>query len=168
MKTKDIPHSEARQDRLIRERVHDPYKARLKMSDPAVCPDCNAVYENGRWHWGETPTGAAETTCQACQRIQDQYPAGELTLRGDFLWQHRSEILHLARNQEDLEKGEHPLHRIMAMSELPEDRAVVVTTTDIHLPRRIGEAVHHAYQGDFDFRYDDEGYFLRASWSRES
>ena len=24
-----------------------------------------------------------------------------------------------------------------------------------------------AYKGDLDFHYDDEGYFLRATWSRE-
>ena len=165
MKTKDIPHREARQDRLIRERVHDPYKARLKMPDPAVCPECNAVYENGRWHWGAAPEAASETTCQACQRILDKYPAGELTLRGDFLWQHRAEILHLARNQEELEKGEHPLNRIMAIEE--EGDATVITTTDIHLPRRIGEALYDAYEGELDFHYEEEAYLIRVSWRRD-
>ncbi|MDF2781538.1 MAG: ATPase, partial [Geminicoccaceae bacterium] len=34
------------------------------------------------------------------------------------------------------------------------DGALVVRTTDIHLPRRIGEALHHAYRGELDFHYE--------------
>ena len=48
------------------------------------------------------------------------------------------------------------------------DDQFVITTTDIHLPRRIGQAIYNAYEGDFDFHYDEEGYFIRAKWRRES
>ncbi len=165
---KDMKQKKSRQrrDRLLRERIHDPYKLRLKLQDPAVCPQCGAVYEGNRWRWAEKrPTDAQETLCQACQRINDDYPAGEVTLSGHFLQDHKSEILRLARNQEELEKGERPLHRIMNIEEGSEE--VVITTTDIHLPRRIGEALHRAYKGDFDFHYDEEGYFVRVHWKRD-
>jgi hypothetical protein len=79
---------------------------------------------------------------------------------------HKDEIVHLMRHQEELEKGERPLHRIMNIEEEPGH--IVVSTTDIHLPRRIGEALHHAYQGDLDFQYEEEAYFLRVNWTRES
>jgi len=167
MKEKDVARRAPRADRLIREHVHDPYKTRLKLPEPTVCPECGAVFHKGRWQWAEiTPIDAHEEMCQACHRTRDKYPAGTLTLTGGFVKDHKDEILHLARNQEELEKGEHPLHRIMDIEEKPGQ--IVVTTTDIHLPRRIGEAVHKAYQGDLDFRYEEEAYFLRVTWTRES
>ena len=155
-----------RRDRLIRERVHDPYKARLKLPEPALCPQCKAVYQQGRWRWDEPPAGAAEALCQACHRINDKYTAGELTLRGGFLKDHKTEILHLVRNEEKLEGGEHPLNRIMEVEDRGE--VVVITTTDIHLPRRIGEAIHRAYQGELNFHYEEESYSIRVRWNRKT
>lgn len=165
MKDHDVSKREPRRDRMLRERVHDPYKTRLKLSEPTVCPQCKAVFGQGRWQWTEAPAGANEELCQACHRINDAYPAGELTLRGEYLTAHKVEIMNLARNQEDQENGEHPLHRIMKMTDSGD--TVLITTTDIHLPRRIGEAVHKAFKGEFDFKYDDEGYFIRADWRRD-
>ncbi len=60
---------------------------------------------------------------------------------------------------------EGPLHRIMGIEE--QDDAIVVRTTEIHLPRRIGEALRHAYHGELDFRYEKEAYFLRVHWTRD-
>ena len=162
---KGVHQSGARGDRLIREHVHDPYKTRLKLPDPTCCPQCGAVYAKGRWHWAERPDQAHEELCQACHRINDGYAAGTLTLSGGFVGRHRAEIIGLARHQEQLEKGEHPLNRIMRIDE--RDDATVITTTDIHLPRRIGEALHHAYAGDLDFHYEEGTYLIRVTWHRE-
>ena len=88
MRTHGIPAKPERRDRLIRERVHDPYKVRRKLPEPALCPECGAIYQAGRWRWSKPklrPEGAHEVICQACHRIRDQYPAGELTLSGHFL-----------------------------------------------------------------------------------
>jgi hypothetical protein len=46
------------------------------------------------------------------------------------------------------------------------DDGITVTTTDIHLARGIGDAVHHAYQGALDFHYNPEQNLLRVSWAR--
>lgn len=153
-----------RRDRLIQEHNHDTYKARGKSRQPAICPDCGAVYHKGRWRWIARPSQAVETRCPACQRTHDRYPGGYLTLSGPFLAQHRDEIVHLARNVEEREKSEHPLRRIMALE--PRDDGILITTTAMELARAIGDAVHHAYQGELDYRYTDEANILRVSWRR--
>jgi hypothetical protein len=165
MKDKDLSRRAARGDRLIREHVHDPYKTRLKLTEPTVCPQCGAVYHEGRWHWAERPDPAQEALCQACRRSNDGYPAGILTLSGTFLGEHRTEVLGLARHQEELEKGEHPLHRIMSIDE--QGKVIVINTTDIHLPRRIGAALYSAYEGELDFHYNEESYLILVGWKRD-
>lgn len=154
-----------RQDRLIHEWVHDPYKSKRKLPDPTVCPQCGAVFHEGRWTWLTPPKEAHEELCPACQRVRDKYPAGFLSLHGGFLDQHEQEIINLARNEERAETAEHPLHRIMQIEKQVD--GILITTTDIHLPRRIGEALHRAYQGELDFHYIEEGSSLHVHWQRE-
>jgi len=157
----------ARKDRLIREHVHDPYQTPSKLPEPTVCPTCGAMYHDGRWQWTtSTPAGAHRHMCQACRRIRDGYPAGMVTLTGKFVGQHRTDLVRLARNNELQENRDHPLNRIIKIEERPD--SIVITTTDIHLPRRIAEALRHAYKGELVVRYDEEGYFARFEWRRES
>jgi len=151
-------------DQLFQELVHDSYKAGRKLREPTRCPDCGAVYEKGRWIWGTAPAAAHEVRCPACHRIHDRFPAGFLTLKGAFLHAHRDEILQLMRNHEAKEKAEHPLQRIMAVSE--ESGGVTVTTTDAHLARDLAQALHKAYKGELEFHYNKADNLLRAAWSR--
>jgi len=164
MKSRAPNQSPPRKNRLLREHVHDTYKFKRKPSEPTVCPACRAVYFGGRWQWIAQPADAEAHTCPACHRIQDKYPAGSLTLSGEFLTTHRDEILNLARNTAEGAKAEHPLKRIIAI----EDAAgsVVITTTDAHLARGIGEALYRAYSGDLDLRYLDDSDLLRVTWTR--
>jgi NMD protein affecting ribosome stability and mRNA decay len=163
--TKHPMRQQRRQDRLIHEWVHDPYQSKRKLPDPTVCPQCGAVFHQGRWTWLTRPEVAHEAQCPACQRVRDKYPAGFLSLHGGFLDQHRQEIVNLARHEEKAETAEHPLHRIMQIEEQTD--GILITTTDIHLPRRIGEALHRAYQGELDFHYIEEGSTLDVHWTRE-
>lgn len=153
-----------RRDRMDEERVSDPYRARGKWPEPTTCPECGAIFHRGHWQWGEPPEGAARHLCPACQRIRDRVPAGQLTLGGPFYAAHRDEILHLVRNAEDKARAEHPLERIMDIRE--EADRTVITFTDAHLVHGIGEALRHAYHGELDAGYTDEGDLLRVSWSR--
>jgi ferredoxin len=158
---------QARKDRLIHERVHDPYKARLKLSEPTVCPACGAVYRQGRWQWTEfRPDDADREACQACRRIRDRCPAGVVTLSGGFVQRHRDDLLGLVRHHEQVETREHPLHRIIGVEERSD--AIVINTTDIHMPRRIGEALRSAYKGELNFKYEEENYFIRVGWRRDT
>ncbi len=170
MKTRDIHRAEPRHDAMkwhnIQEEVHDPYKARKKPSKPCLCPQCGAVNSGGRWHWAkEKVEGLEEELCPACHRINDNYPAGEVILSGGFLAAHKQEIVDLARNTERAERAEHALQRILSIDEA--DGKVTITTTDVHLPRRIGHAIFDAYRGDLDTHYDRAGYFVRMTWKRE-
>jgi hypothetical protein len=144
----------------------DPYKAIKKPDEPTVCPQCGAVYRDGRWHWSERPIGAHEALCQACHRINDHYPAGVITFTGAFVAQHKGEMLRLARHQEEIEKKEHPANRIIDIEEGPEQ--LVINTTDIHLPRRIVEAQKRTWRGKSEYHYDEHGYFVRANWHRDT
>lgn len=147
------------------EALQDPYKARVKPAEPSACSQCGAVFRKGRWSWPELPTTAAPTLCPACHRENDKFPAGTLTLRGAYISAHGDDMLNLVRHQAELEKKEHPLHRVMAIAR--EADKIVVTTTDIHLPKRIGQAVHRAHHGKLDIVYDEDAYNVQVTWHRE-
>lgn len=153
----------SRHDNLFQEKVHDAYKAKGKPHEPSVCPQCNAVFKQGRWQWLAVPEGAHRDTCPACLRIHDHFPAGYLTLEGEFFAGHHDEIMNLVHNHEKRERSEHPLQRII--DEMEKDGATLVTTTDIHLARGIGEALHHAYQGELNYHYNPEQNLLRVTWT---
>jgi hypothetical protein len=159
------PHRVRRGNPGLEEQIHDPYRSTLKLRTPVRCAQCGATYRNGRWTW-ELIRGAKphSIVCPACRRSNDHYPAGELSLSGSFLMEHADEALRLIRNIEKAECNEHPLHRIMAIERT--SGRIVVTTTDIHLPRRIGHALENAWGGTLATHYDEAGYFVRAHWER--
>jgi NMD protein affecting ribosome stability and mRNA decay len=153
-----------RRDRLVQDTRHDAYKARHKLPEPTVCPQCGAVFHAGRWQWLAKPAQSHESICPACHRIHDEFPAGYVTVGGQFFNDHREELLHLARNEETRAKAEHPLKRIMKIED--QDEGILITTTDIHLARGIGEALHHAYQGELEYHYNEQENLLRVVWAR--
>jgi len=144
--------------------VLDPYKRPGKMPEAAACPQCGAVYRAGRWHWGTRPADAHDVVCQACHRINDRYPAGVITVANTLTATEKADMLNLVRHQGTAEKAEHPMNRIIAVDEGP--AAIVITTTDIHLPRRIGEAIERAFHGKHTTHFDAGGYFVRVNWGR--
>jgi hypothetical protein len=166
-----LPH---RSNRLLRgnpflkEKVHDPYRAREKLRDATSCPACGLRYQHGHWAWPESGRRSLRKgrLCPACQRIKDHYPAGEVIVSGDFLDAHRDEVVSRIRRIEQSESDLHPLHRIMAIEHRGAD--LVVTTTDVHLPHRIGHALHDAWGGEVRTHYDLEGYFARVEWRRSA
>jgi len=149
----------------LQEEFHDPYHARGKEKGPARCTDCGATYVRGHWRWqGVTPPATGKTICPACRRVKDRYPAGEVIVSGAFVAAHTKEIEGLIRNTADNESREHPLHRIMDFRR--RKGAIAVTTTDVHLPHRIGHALKDAWGGKLATHYDDEGYYARVTWER--
>jgi NMD protein affecting ribosome stability and mRNA decay len=153
-----------RRDQLREEREHDSYKLQHKLPEPAVCPECGAFFHAGRWQWGERPSGASEVVCPACHRIRDHFPAGFVHVAGPYFLEHREELTSLIRHHEGKAKADHPLARIIEVE--PADDGILVTTTDIHLARDLGEALHHSCQGDLEFHYNEDQKLLRVHWHR--
>jgi NMD protein affecting ribosome stability and mRNA decay len=164
MKTRFTGFHPVRRDRLVQDTRHDAYKARHKLPEPTVCPQCGAVFHAGRWQWLPRPEQAHEEMCPACHRIHDVFPAGYVSVGGAFFRDNRDELLNLVKNAEERAKAEHPLKRIMKIEDA--DDGILVTTTDIHLARGIGEALHHAYQGELEFHYNEQENLLRVVWER--
>ena len=163
-KTKTPAGLSARRDRAVQEYQHDTYKLRGKLKEPTVCPECSAVFHKGRWAWGPMPIRAEEVLCPACHRMRDKYPKGVVTIKGSFKDQEHEQVNGVVKNTEEKEKKEHPLSRIMAI-ETQRD-GLVISTTDTHLPRAIGEALKHAYHGELELHYDKDEEFVRVTWTR--
>jgi len=156
--------SVGRTDRVLQEHRSDAYGLRGKLPDPTACPDCGALYRDGRWIWGSPPADAHRTRCPACRRIADGVPAGIVTVKGEFAAAHRAEIEGLVRNVEERDKREHALKRIIAISD--EGGQLVITTTDARLAHAIAGALHDAYKGELDSPFTEAETVFRATWSR--
>jgi len=149
----------------IREDQHDPYAIHAKPAEPTWCPQCGAVFEHGRWQWKERLSShAPPMLCAACHRIRDNAPAGIVQIEGDFARAHRDELLAMLQHRAERAKSEHPLQRIMAVTDSA--AGVEITTTDIHLAHELAQALHHAYHGDLQLHYSDGQLLLRAHWQR--
>ncbi len=142
----------------------DSYREMAKMPEPTTCPKCGASYVKGRWTWGKAPADSFKHKCPACQRIDDNFPAGYVKLKGAFLPAHRDEVMNLVRARETRAKEDHPLQRIIAVENLAD--GILVTTTDTHLARGIAEALREAYKGKLDLSFSKAENLLRATWTR--
>jgi NMD protein affecting ribosome stability and mRNA decay len=153
-----------RQEQLLVGLGNDPYKPGRKLRGATRCADCGAVFHRGRWSWRATPRHAAAGLCPACRRVRERLPAGFVRLRGPFVREHENEVLNRVRHCEQSERREHPLQRIMAVEAASD--GMRITTTDPHLARRIGEALHAAYKGELHYRYAKDERLVRVTWSR--
>ena len=135
-----------------------------KRRGAACCPGCGAVCRRGRWRWEAVPAAPRAELCPACRRVQKRDPMASVTLSGDFLAAHRDEIVARVRACERAQNRDHPLQRILALT--PSGKALRITTTDPHLARRIGDALHAAYKGELDYRYNEKDDLLRVTWCR--
>lgn len=169
MKTSQINSTISKPTRHIRvfdDSDQDPYLVREKLEEASVCSDCGARYHEGRWRWGKTviSSGKRKVRCAACQRLLENMPAGIVTLEGEFSVKNRNELLSMIHHLEAREKNEHPLQRIMEIVPTPDQ--LLLTTTDIHLARGIGEALKRAYKGKLGFHFSKDKFVLRVHWQR--
>jgi NMD protein affecting ribosome stability and mRNA decay len=164
MKTDRTQSRTLRRETPMEEIREDSYRETAKLAESSHCPKCGATYLKGRWTWAKAPADAPKHKCPACQRIEDQFPAGYVTLKGPFVATHHDEIVNLVKAREARAREEHPLQRIMAVETTGE--GVLVTTTDAHLARGIAIAVHEAFKGTLDLTYSKGENLVRATWKR--
>lgn len=154
------------------EDTKSPYYEKRKYPEPTICPNCKLIYHKGHWtaNTGETPNIASQKSinkelCPACRRIADRLPGGVIHLSGGYLTENGGEVLNIVRNQEKQAKAQRPLQRIMWTKK---DRETIeIATTNFHLARRIGQAIHNAHGGQLDIKYSQGDRFVRVYWSRE-
>jgi hypothetical protein len=92
-------------------------------------------------------------------------PAGFLSLRGEFFEAHREEIMHLVHHHVERQRLQHPLQRIIDSTPM-KGGGIEISFTEYHLPKGVGEAVKHAYQGVLNIEFADESGQERISWER--
>ena len=162
-KKKDRTFKQER-NRIFKDNRVDTYRRSKKLKNPVICTNCGAFYSDGRWSW-DVPFKfhISKILCPACQRIKDHYPAGYIEVEGEFLKNHKDELLNLIHNQEAQEMEEHPLELIIEIKE--EQGKLVISTTGMHLPGRIGNALKNSYEGKLDISYEAES-IARAHWMR--
>lgn len=164
MKTARSHIGARRREQVLDAPRQDAYRAKEKLKGAAHCRDCGAVYARGRWAWSAAQPGSRATLCPACRRARDGMPAGYVSLAGEFYLDHRDEVLRRVRRCEAAERKAHPLQRILEVRE--RGGTAVVTTSDSHLARRIGEALGKSFKGAVRYRYAPGDNRLRVEWSR--
>lgn len=119
---------------------------------PAVCTECKASHWEGRWRWDAPRSGAAPVTCPACHRARNRIAAHVVELSGALppWW---NEVRGMIGNVERAEVLDHPMERVIGM-EMRDDR-VLVSTTGLHIARRLVAAMVRRFRQRVRLTFDD-------------
>ncbi|MGE0041675.1 MAG: BCAM0308 family protein [Vicinamibacterales bacterium] len=143
------------------------------LAGPRVCDRCGARYERRRW---ALPPGAGFRTldlrpgagervlCPGCKRVDSGVPSGYLTLEGAFAMAHADELVALLRNEAAEALADNPTARVIEWERGP--RRLRLTTTTVHLAKRLGRAVARACQGEIRYDFSHENQVARVNWRR--
>ncbi len=129
-----------------------------------ICRECGAVFNDGEWKWGSPSAVAIDIKCPACQRIDQDQPAGYLVLHGDFSPSQGQELRSLLLRRAMREGVRHPMERIINIS--GETDTMVVKTTGARLARGLGVTLATTYRGSLRMCYDDRQHQLRVEWHK--
>jgi len=131
------------------------------------------VYRNKRWYADEGMTAEVrkdpetkQTVCPGCRKIRDNFAGGIVTLRGDFILEHKQDLMNLIKNEEERARGFNPLERIISVKENGSGN-IVVSTTNEKMAQRIGKAVKKAFSGDVAYHWSHDNKLIRVEWVRE-
>ncbi len=148
----------------------DPYLPKEGPHDMAVCEKCHAIYHNKRWSMDEALYKRSKENkktlfalCPACRKIRDNYAEGFVTLKGDYLKEHKQDILNLIKNEEERAMESNPLQRISGIKD--NGKMVNITTTHEKLAQRIGKKIHSAFKGNLEIKWTEDR-VTRVMWER--
>ncbi len=151
--------------------IHDTYYNQALPQDYSYCNKCHAIFHHKHWYFNPDEleklqkSNAVVVQCPACQKIEDKYASGIVTLKGDFIKEHREEILNLIHNEEERAMGLNPLERIIAIT--PQGEGYEVTTTHEKLAQRIGKRLHRSFSGNVAYRWTPQDKMARVCWNRD-
>jgi NMD protein affecting ribosome stability and mRNA decay len=155
------------------QKLRDPYMDKGIYKNLTVCPSCNLIFQSKRWIRDEAlleelrsaDNGPILKKCPTCRKTDDRYPLGVLNLHGDYLDDHKDEILKTIRNEAEHEERRNPLARIIRLE--CENSTIRVETSTESLARRLGRVVNKAYQGELTYSFSNSHEVLRAEWHRD-
>lgn len=165
IKGPDVKGATIKQKKSI-DTARDPYMNKAEPEDGSTCRKCGAVYRDKRWSLkAKAPAAEKEKVlCPACQKIKDKFAEGFVTLQGEFLKEHKEEILNLVRNKEERSMHTNPLHRIIEIKE--RNGKVEITTTTDKLAQRLGQVLKKTYSGEVEYKWSSDVKLARVVWTR--
>jgi hypothetical protein len=123
-------------------------------------------YANGdRYEEAAKRAGVATVVCPACLKIRDNFPGGIVTLKGDYVLPHKTDLMNLVRNEEERARGLNPLERVIAIKESGFG-SIVISTTNEKLAQRIGRAIKKAFHGAVAYHWSHDNKLARVDWER--
>jgi hypothetical protein len=150
----------------------DPYVVQAGPEEKRVCTECSAIYIGQRWYLKDQAEkeklrteNVHLTVCPACRKIHDKAPGGVVHLSGNFIREHKEDIMNLIHNEGDRAKAVNPLERIMGIEGNDGDFSIM--TTNEKLAQRIGRALHKAYSGAVAYKWSGDNKLVRVSWQRD-
>ncbi|MEK7314115.1 MAG: BCAM0308 family protein [Deltaproteobacteria bacterium] len=147
----------------------DSYLPKGSQKGEAICKGCSAVYQNKRWRMAdvsEKKIKRLSVLCPACKKIKDDFPGGYVTLKGDFLKEHKEEILNLVKNKEERARSLNPLERVMAIKSRKGE--IEITTTTDKFAQRLGKILNKAFSGTVEYKWSGDTKVARVIWTRQS
>ncbi len=148
----------------------DTYLPRRSPKGVIQCTGCGAFYHRRHWMLA-VPAGFIPPVhmhpiyCPACRKMKEQYPSGELSLRGMDPAE-RQEVLRILRNEEEQARNKNPLERIMRVAQKNNDWQVETTTEK--LAQRLGRSVRKARGGKLAYKWSHNNKFLRVVWEQKA
>ncbi|MGW8313318.1 MAG: BCAM0308 family protein [Desulfuromonadales bacterium] len=149
----------------------DPYLPDSGLKEPAICQGCQAIYQNKRWQLEPDESRAIHkdpavnwVSCPACQKIAEHYPEGIVTMSGDYLWRHETEIRNMLNNEAERVMAKNPIARIMQIEKSGEN--LVIETTEQKLAEHLGRTLNRAHNGDLQVAWSGSPRVCRVNWER--
>jgi hypothetical protein len=152
----------------------DSYLNAIEYKDMSVCSKCRSIYHDKRWAEDKElynllmkdPEKVIFTVCPACRKIETKYMEGVVELKGDFLFEHKDEIISLIKNT--VEKADYidPLEKIENINIDEKNKTIEIITTDDKLAQRIGKNIEKAYKGNVEYHFSKEDRLTRVYWKR--
>jgi NMD protein affecting ribosome stability and mRNA decay len=168
MKYPKLRNSRPVQGNIDVEEKRDVYLNQKPPSEPARCPVCGNIYAKKRWYRSDQielddEKKTVSYTCPGCNKVQDGYYYGELTVTGRFIVDHHEEISHLIQNEVHRAQEDNPLSKLVQVN--VDGDELSLRTTNSKLAERIGRKLEQAYAGELEI--DKSEYITRVDWHRD-